>query len=134
MDFTIRILFIVQKNQRDSRKSYLFDELKKRNSHCDGSKWLTRTAVGLCDGLSSLLAQLARQNGRSQDIVWTNVWCKIRWTIDPVRSQSQPQAHLFERLAKAASRWQKKMLPGILMGYVLRARAVERMVKRFARR
>ena len=54
-----------------------------------------------------LLAQRARQDGWWQDSVCEICGVKIRWTIDPVRSRSQLQTHLFERRVTAASRWQK---------------------------
>ena len=37
---------------------------QRRNSDSDGSEWLTRTMVGLCDGMLLLLATRARQEGR----------------------------------------------------------------------
>ena len=53
------------RNQRDRRKSC--STRQRRNSDSDGSEWITRTMVGLCDGMLLLLATRARQEGRWQD-------------------------------------------------------------------
>ena len=58
-----RILLIALKPRVYRRKSC---PTRKKNSNSDGSKWPSRM-VGLRDGVSLLLAERARRNGRSQD-------------------------------------------------------------------
>ena len=72
------------RNQRDRGKRC--STSNKGNSDTDGSKWLARSMVGLCDGMSLPLAQRARQDGPWQDSVWENILCLNRWPFGPVRS------------------------------------------------
>ena len=95
-------------------------DANKQDHRKSCSKWSPRWVVAPRDGMFELRAERARQDGRWQDSIRQKMWCNISPTFDPVRSQSQLQTHLLKRRVATAST-RLKMLPGVFMGYVLRA-------------
>ena len=109
----MRILLSFLKNRWYSRKS-CSTSTRRNSNNID----VSRRVMGLCNGVILPLAERARQDGRWQDtmrgVTYDGPWfpCGATFSLKPTSSKAEPRLQQFG----------KRMLHGILMGYVLRAR------------